>query len=208
MAQLQDFLQYVLPYVPGCSDPLAEQFIRDICIDFCAGSSIVQFTHDPISLVAGQTEYDIDTPQGTEATLILAASYRGMPMRVLKTGDNAFNGREIPAGNPSALLQSPKGTFTLDRTPESDQANVIQMLVSTKPKRTATGVDDVLLEYAYEIGQGVLGRLMLMPGQEFTKPEAAAVFTSTYNAAKVTARIRGERSFGAAGTSVRPRAFG
>jgi len=164
MAQLQDFLQYVLPYVPGCSDPLAEQFIRDICIDFCAGSSIVQFTHDPISLVAGQTEYDIDTPQGTEATLILAASYRGMPMRVLKTGDNAFNGREIPAGNPSALLQSPKGTFTLDRTPESDQANVIQMLVSTKPKRTATGVDDVLLEYAYEIGQGVLGRLMLMPG--------------------------------------------
>lgn len=208
MAQLQEFMQYVLPYTPGCTDPLAEQYIRDVCIDFCVGSSIAQFTVDPIDVQAGQVEYDIDTPTGSETSLILAASYNGVPLSIEKTGDSVFMGAALPIGTPNALMQAATNIFTLNSTPQFDAPGAIQMLVATKPTRTATSVADVLLEYAYEIGLGVVGRLLLIPGHEFSAPQLAAAYTATYSTAKFAARIRAERSFGAAPTRARPRAFG
>ena len=207
MAAIQDFLPYVLPYAHGCTDPLAEQYIRDVCIDFCIGSSIVQVTVDPIDVLAGQVEYDIDTPTGSETSLILAASYNGVPLNVEKTGDTVFLGAAIPIGTPSALMQAPTNTFTLNREPQFDALGAIQMLVATKPTRAASSVADVLMEYAYEIGQGVVGRLLLIPKQEFSNPQLSGIYTNTYTNAKLAARIRAERSYGSASTRVRPRSF-
>jgi len=208
MATIQDFMPYVLPSVQGCTDLLAEQHIRDVCIDFCIGSSIVQITLDPIDVLAGQAEYDIDTPNGSDTSLILAASYGGMPLTVEKTGDNVFLGSAVPVGTPTTLMQAPANIFTLNRTPQFDAPGAIQMLVATKPTRSAASVADVLMEYAYEIGQGVVGRLLMIPGQEFSAPQFAGIYTGIYSTAKHAARIRAERSFGSAGTRVRARPFG
>lgn len=194
MAALSDLLQYVLVYVPACPTMLVEQHLRDICMDFCMHAAIVRERLDPIDVVAGQTEYDIDVPFGTEVTMILSASYQGRQL--------------ADRGKYAGLALGADNTFTLDAAPAASAAGAISMLVATKPKRNANTVADILLnDYGYAIGQGVVGRLLLIPGQPFSAPGNAAAYTSAYLTARTDARIRAEAWFGAAAARVRPRRF-
>jgi hypothetical protein len=208
MAALSDFMPYVLPYVQGCTYPLAELHIRNICIDFCTHAPIVQERPDPIDVVAGQIEYDIDTASYTAATLILEAAYQLRPLAILKVGDINFEQAHQYQGEPRALMQSAQPTFTLDHTPAVDAPGAITMLVATKPTRMATNVADLLLnDYGFEIGQGVVGRLMMIPGHEWTNPAIAGAYTQIYERARTEARIRAEASFGQTGSRVMSRRF-
>jgi len=214
MASLSDFLPYVLPFVDGCSEPMAEQHIRDICIDFCAHSGVVQFSVDPIDVVQGQVDYDIDTPIGTVTHLIHEAWFQWRPLGVFKTGDIAnrpelyFPQPGSAGGTPVAIKQGPDNTFKLDIAPAESIPGAIVLLVSTKPTRKAATVDDLLLsDYAYEIGQGVAARLMRIPKKEFSDPASSMACEQIYQLARATARIRAEQSFGRTTSRVRPRRF-
>lgn len=209
MTPLSEFMPYVLPYVPGCTYPLAELHIRNICIDFCTQAPIVQEVLDPIDVALDQIEYDIDTTSQTEPTIILSATFRGRPLEIFKASDvNLERLREL-RGEPMGLMQQAEPVFELDRTPAEDAPGAIVLRVATKPTRAAMNVADVLFrDYAYEIGQGVVGRLQMMPGHDFTSLATAGYYASIYETARTAARIRAERSFGTAPVRVRPRRFG
>lgn len=87
MAYLSDFLPYVPPYLPGCSTPLAEMTIRQICIDFCNHSQVVQGQLDPMDIIKGQTVYDIETPNGSETVFIRQAFFRDGLMPIINRID-------------------------------------------------------------------------------------------------------------------------
>jgi len=216
MAQLSDFAPYILPYVPGCPSPLAEQHARDVCIDFCMRSLIVQLALDPIDAIQGQIENDLDTPNGTLTHLILEAWYEGRRMGQFKSGDTssqaeAFNllfaGADVDGGVPKSVQLTPTNTFLFDVAPAATSLAAVTMKVATKPTRTTTTVDDILFnDYADAIGQGVVSRLMRLPGQPFTSA-AWTVNQGVYEAARTGARIRATKSFGGAGMTVRSRRF-
>jgi len=202
-------MPYVLPYVAGCTYPLAELHIRDICIDFCTHAPIVQETLDPIDVAQGQTEYDIGTAPQTEPALILGATYRGRPLSILKADDINLAQTRQHMQEPRGILAGPRSVFELDYTPAEDAAGAIVLRVSTKPTRRATNVADVLFnDYAYEIGQGAIARLMMIPGHEFSAPALAGAYHENYLRARTEARIRAEQSFGRSSSRVQPRAFG
>ncbi|MFB9244946.1 hypothetical protein [Massilia antarctica] len=208
MANLSDFFAHVLPYVTGCSYPLAEQHIRDICIDFCSHAPVAQVATDPLDVVHGERQYDIDTPSESVATIILEAAYYARPLRIVKTGDMHLACLQGRTGEPWSIQQAATNVFTLDATPTQDAAQAIKLLVATRPTRTADTVADVLLDdYAFDIGQGVVGRLMRIAGHEFTNLAAAGLYTREYEIARTAARIRAEQSFGRTASRVRPRAF-
>jgi hypothetical protein len=216
MAQLSDFAPYVLPYVPGCPSPLAEQHTRDVCIDFCMRSLIVRLALDPIDAVVGQIENDLDTPNGTLAHTIIEAWYEGRPMGQFKAGDTnstaeAFNllfiGADISGGTPTAVQLTPNNTFLFDVAPSVASPAGVTMTVSTKPTRTTTTVDDLLFnDYADSIGLGVVSRLMRLPNQPFSS-SSWNIHQAMYESARTSARVRAEKSFGSAATFVRPRRF-
>lgn len=208
MATLTDFMPHVLPYVAGCSSPLAEQMVRTMCHDFCMHAAIVQTQLDPIDAVANVAAYDIDTPNGTDVTLILSASFAGSQLECVKTGDCAAFNMGMGTGTPSAFMQAVGNSFTLNVAPAQTVSKAIAMLIATKPARNATTVADVLLnDYGPEIGMGVVGRLMLMPGHKFSAPRDAFIYTQAYIAARTEARIRADMSFGSGESRVRPRRF-
>lgn len=214
MATLAEFMPHVLPLVPGCPAPLAELTLRAVAIDFCSHAPVVQEVLDPIDVIAGQQQYDIDLPYGSNVTLILEAFYLGQRMGVFKTGDEA-----MPDSRPAwltlhagpalyALRQAADNTFTLDRVPTDTVPGAIVLRVATRPAPMAGVLDDVLLaDYGYEIGAGTAARLMLMPGQLFSNPALAPTYQAIYVAARTEARIRADKSFGMAATRVRPRPF-
>lgn len=208
MAALTDFLPEVLPYVPGCSVPLAIKQLRAICIDFCSVAPIAQAIIDPIDLVAGEPEYDIDAPNGTDITLILSARLQGRKLDVFRLQDADFTAARTTMGTPNGLKQGPSNTLMLDISPSYDMPKALSLAVATKPKRNATIVADVLFsDYAYEIGQGTIGRLLLTPNQPFSAPGNAFAYTAIYERARTNARIRADEGFGQSSTRVRPRRF-
>jgi hypothetical protein len=206
MANLSDFMPRVLPYVVGCSYPLAEMHVRDICIDFCTHAPVVQVALDPISAVANQPDYDFESPSGSVVTLILEAWFQGVPLTTYKTGD--VIGINVTSGVPTAIKQSSDAKFTFNYVPNYDVVDAITMNVATKPSRKTMTVADTLLDdYGYEIGLGVASRLMLIPGQTFTNIQMAMQFKAEYEMKRADARIRAEASFGLAASFVRPRRF-
>lgn len=206
MANLSDFMARVLPYAKGCSYPLAEQHIRDICIDFCTKAPVVQVQLDPISAVTGQADYDLDPPSGTAVTLILEAWYQGCELATFKSGDGV--GLVAQPGWPSAYKQSGEAIFSLNFAPQADATDAIRLLVATKPTRKAATVADILInDYSHEIGIGVCSRLLKMPGFDFFNPALAIDFKNEYEVARTEARIRAEASFGRAQTCAKPRRF-
>lgn len=205
MAILNDFMPLILPYAQGCPAPMAELQLRLVCIDFCSHAPVVQVVLDPIDVIAGQAEYDIDTPFGTNVAFILDARYHGQGMAMAKTGDADY----LPdLRAPYALYQCASNSFSLDRAAVQDDPGAIVLRVSTRPTRLANTFDDVLLnDYSDAIGAGVVARLMMMPGQTFSNAALAGSYQAMYITARTDARIRADKSFGQATTGVRPRAF-
>lgn len=203
MAHLVDFAPFVAPLVPGCPAPLQEMTVRAVCMDFCSFAPVVQQVLDPIDVNAGQAQYDIDLLYGSNVTTILEAYWQGRRMQVIRRDDDL---RE--SGAPFALRQAADNTFLLLPTPTHDVPGAIVLRVATRPSSMATSVDDILLaDYGYEIGCGAAARLMLMPGQAYTNPQAGAAYQAIYTVARTNARIRAEASFGQASNRVRPRPF-
>jgi hypothetical protein len=77
MSAYSAFLDYVMPDVPGCTTQLAEHEIRNACIEFCENSLILQRDHDPVTIVAGIVDYDLEPPTGTLVTRVMKAWYKG-----------------------------------------------------------------------------------------------------------------------------------
>jgi hypothetical protein len=208
MAALTDFLPEVLPYLPGCSVPLALKQLRAICMDFCSVAPIAQATIDPIDLAAGEPEYDIDAPNGTDVTLILSARLNGRPLSIIGLNDADFSAARTTMGTPQGIKQTAGNSFLLDVSPTYDMPQAVALIIATKPKRNANTVADVLLnDYAYDIGQGAIGRLLMMPNQPFSAPANAFAYTALYERARTNARIRAEQSFGQTSARVQPRRF-
>lgn len=209
MASLSDFLPYVLPYVAGCSRPLAELHIRNVLMDFCAWAPIAQQVLDPITVIQGVRDYDFETEAGTFVTSVREVTFLGRPLAIYKLGDPQIDYTGQAAGPPSGIVLNANNAFSLNITPEATSMGALRMVVATKPGPQAQQVADLLLnDYGYEIGQGVVARLMKIPGQAFSAPGAAFAYEAPYLKARNDARIRAEASFGAAQTRVRPRRFG
>jgi len=209
MATLSDFLPHVLPYVPGCSRPLAELHIRNVLMDFCTWAPVVQQTLDPLTVVQDVRDYDFETDVGTVVTHVLEVKYRGRDIDIYKAGDPRIDRTGQRVEPPSGIILNANNAFSLNATPDTTVIGALQLLVATKPGPRAQQVADLLLnDYGYEIGQGAVARLMKVPGQTFSAPGAAYAYEAPYLKARTDARIRAEASFGGAQTRVRSRRFG
>lgn len=204
MASLADFMPHILPLVPGCPEPLAEMTLRGVLIDFCTFAPVAQEVLDPIDVIAGQPQYDIDLLFGVNATMILEAYYQGERMQVIHNNDDE-RGREAA---PFVLRQAADNTFTLYPTPTETVPGALELRVATRPSSLATQVSDLLLaDYGYEIGCGTAARLMLMPNQLFSNPALAPTYQTIYVNGRTNARVRAESAFGMAQMRARPRVF-
>jgi hypothetical protein len=204
MATLAEFLPHLLPLVPGCPQPLAELTLRGVLLDFCTVAPVVQQVLDPLDVVAGQAQYDIDLLYGVNVSQVLEAYYQNAPVSVIRRDDD----QRQPGSAPYALRQAADNSFTLVPTPTTDAPAALVLRVATRPSRLATSVDDLLLnDYGYEIGCGAAARLQLTPGQPFTNPQLAVINQTIYNVARTNARIRAEASYGRSANRVQPRRF-
>lgn len=190
MAALSEFLPYILPMVPGCSEPMAEQAIRRVARTFCRLTDIVQFTTDPIDIKTGVATYEMDIPAGTEILSFRDAWVGTRPLKFVGTFSantpfaqiDMVAGKKAPLNDPVEVFIRLPGTVVLYPTPKADLAKGLTVTLSLQPTLSADTIPDILAnDWIEAIANGAVSRLASMPKQPFTDPAVAADASSIYS---------------------------
>lgn len=215
MAKLSDFMPWIAPSAFGVLEPFAAQHIRDACIEFAEATGVIQ-TVEPADIVAGQALYELSPPAQSELVDVIAVYYGtkqlgSVPVDMIGHGGAARVGTdttiETASGTPVAYYQITPNDADIYLWPVPDEAAaaVLTVRASWRPTRTATLVDDVFFrDYAPDIANGALARILAVPGQPFTNPGQAAAFGAMFKAAISNTRAFARR--GSIRTSMRVRA--
>lgn len=206
MATLSSFYPYVLPDVSGCPEITVDVAIRSALIEFCEKSLVVQRDHDPITVVAGVIDYELEPPTGQIVTKVMKAWYKNVelspiaPDNVLYSTvyNTLWSGASKTESDPRNFLQKEERSITIYPFPKETEANALTMRVALKPSRKATTFEEILFEdYAEIIAFGAKYRLLSLSGKGWTNGPAASValakFSEGVNLARARASTGGTR---------------
>lgn len=190
MKPITSFLPRVLPYTPGCSEPLVLMALADAAIEFCERTLVIQRKLPSLSTQAGQSVYELDLPPQQSVAVITRVWVAGQPLGSV-AAEHAHHST-LPSGTPTSFFTSAQdGVLELLLAPvPTETGQPIEILASLSPVRGATELDDVLLEnWAEPIASGALVRLLTMPNQTFSDVATAAMMNQRFERQVSIARI-------------------
>lgn len=207
------FLDYVLPHVPGCTNEMALQEIKNTIIDFCEKSLILQTDHDPVTAIVGQIDYDLEPPKDRLVVRVMKAWYKGQLLEEMAPDDidtpsvyNQQSGYHVHRGDPLQFFQKEARTFSVYPIPNETVKQSITLRVALKPTRSATTIDDLIYEeYAETIGSGAISRLALSPGKPYSNAALANAHRALFQAGLNVARDRSQNGYVRASRQVKMR---
>lgn len=208
MTSYESFFPYILPEVPGAPEPVILLAIRSAAIEFCERSLILTRDHDPVTLVEGIIDYDLEPPvKDTLIIKIQRAWVNGNKIDPLAPDfiaaasvyNRLYEDYEAKPSTPQYYLQKEERSVTVWPVPDKNYRNGLTMRVALKPTRSSESVEDVIFEdYAEVIAAGALSRLMASTGKPYTNVQMAAVnkmmFDRGVNVAKLRANAGHVRS--------------
>lgn len=204
MKSHNDFLDYVMPHVPGATVNMALHEIKSTIIDFCEKSLILQETLDPIAVIANTSDYDLEPPKHRLVVKILRGWYKNRLLDAESTdniNDATLYNKHITdvvtrKGDPFVIMQKDPRTFTLYPEPSETVASAVTLRVALKPTRAVDTIDDFIFEdYAETIGHGVISRMALSPDKPYYDTKLAVARDALYRAGLNVARDRALKSF-------------
>lgn len=151
MRAWRDFFPEVLPFIAdGIPDPMLERRVLRSAQRFCERTRAWRVTLEPISLLAGVTNYEMELPQQTELVrLEEGALLDGMPIDLWRPGDRA-RGRYVSTVD--------RKTVELSCAPAAGQTLVL--VATLKPGLGAAGIEDFLFDqYSEVIADGSVARI-------------------------------------------------
>lgn len=168
MAGVGDFERFVLPFVEGAPTPAVEDAVVDSAIEFCTRTRVMRAMLDPVTLVPGMAEYELDPPDG--ASQITDVTGAWLPEGQILPLTRPRLAELFPAGWRAARAQSTRdvrgfycrmpGLLELVPALAVQAPRALLLEVAYAPVRNATEVPDLLLNrYAEQIAQGAAARL-------------------------------------------------
>jgi hypothetical protein len=209
MQALSAFFPRILPYLPGCSEPLAAQLLLDSAIDFCSNSLVLRQNLDPFKTAAGISQYDLDPPS-TQHNIdrVMGVTLTGQELR---PGMSEIVHNDLPTdkAKPRAFYTDrTDSVFTLYLTPPPDDSYSVVVAVALRPARTATTLDDDLYNiWINPVANGAIAKAMMIPDQPFTNPAQASYLQLAMAKQTNSSRVESTYGFIRGSMSVRPRPF-
>lgn len=195
MIKFEDMLNDVLPDVPGCTNEMAINALRNAAIELCTKSWIYTQPCDAQSTVIGQAEYDLDTFNGYKIVGIVSAAFNDAA--ILPAGVTSLNRSNLywqdDTGTPTNYFTNDYTTLRLYRIP--DLVGTLNVTVALTPTKTATGVENFIYDlYSEQLAAGAKARLMLIPSKPFTDLNTSREYRAQFAAAITDAKWRAHKS--------------
>lgn len=188
------FNPYVLQYVPGASDFMAEDAIKQACIEFCEKTYIWQYTIPPIDVVAGTNNYVMPTPAGTKAVGPIQVYY-DTNLLIPKSPDELadiyrMGDWQQVSGGPQYVTRVIKPEIILVPNPSTSNPDWLHIKTALAPTRDSDEIDSEIFEqWAEAIAWGARARLLAQPRQDYSDKagaiEALRMFRSEITRARI-----------------------
>lgn len=195
------------PSVPGCPQPIVEQYVRDAAIEVCERTLSWRYEQPKIRLTPGVYEYPYENPLGTEIHAFLSVSLNGESIEPATLEQLT---RKYPAwpdltpaqlSTPQNVCQLDADNFVLAPVPDDTVVYDLKMIVALKPLRTATGMAKTVLDDIENVVMhGALQHLLVLPNRTWTDRELASYHAKQY--AFKTSERRARANLGAARASM------
>lgn len=188
MKPVSSLFPRLLPLVPGCPEPLAQQALVDAAIAFCEDSQAIRSDLDTLYVVAGVSEYELEPPTSQSVTTVLDVTIDGARLKSLYFDESA--GLPATTGKPTHFYTTRNtGNLVLHFFPAPDARYKANVTVATRPTRTSTTLEEDLTDlWADAVVSGAVARIASIPGQPFTSIEMASAMGSMSVAASRNAR--------------------
>lgn len=207
MVSIDSFMSRVLPFVVGCSEPMARQAILDSAIDFCQCTNVIRQTLDTFSAIKGINNYDLETPNNQQKVArILSVTVDGREIAGIFEEDVSSLNHDatgVPSGFYTTRIDS---EFVLNLHPTPDAKYKIIVTAALAPTINATSVqDDLLNEWTQTVVDGAIARIAAIPNMPFTNPDI--VMMHKQNAMRGMSKAKTESYYGRVrgGTRIKPR---
>lgn len=203
MIAVSEFFPRLIPFVNGCTEPMAAQALVDSAIDFCQESLAVRLRLAPQQTAAGTPTFNITPPLDQLVARVL---------RVWVSGAEIGGGATDQVDDAQAARGRPCQYYTRQNAatlqgflyPVPDATYPLQVEVALRPTRSATTLEDELLDVWMEpVIEGAKARLMALPDQPFSNVGMAGA--AIKNAIYLTRKARIEVSYGRVRTTQRVR---
>jgi len=209
MKPLSAFYPRILPYLPGCPEPLVDQVLLNSAIEFCEASLTLRQNLDSFRTVVGKVEYDLDPPtKNHDINRVMGVTLDG---RELRPGLFEAIRNDMPTANAiprGFYTDRTDNTFTLRLSPPPDKVYPVTVSVTLRPARNAVLLDDDLYNIWIDpIVSGAIARAMQIPDQPFTNPGRAQELLMSASQQTVNSRIEGNFGLVRGSMRVRPRSF-
>lgn len=167
------FLPLVLQYVPDASDFMAEDAIKQACIEFCEKTYIWQYTVPAMDIVANQANYRLNTPVGTKAVGAIQVYY-DTSLMIPKGPDELadiyrMGDWQQVTGHPQYVTRVIKPEFLLVPIPTDNSPGSLHIKTALAPTRDSEEIDSEIYEqWAEAIAWGARARLLAQPRQDYS----------------------------------------
>lgn len=199
MAQWSDFLPHVLPFAPGCPDPVAEFNLREAARDFCARTRVWRTTLAPMTIAptAGIGPHAMPLPVDTELVRIERATMNGRLIDAVAEDALPVDWQQYPNTVRDCIFTQDALSVMTVPAYETDRTLVLD--VTLKPDYQAEDFPTHLAsQYMRAIADGALSLILMQPDKPYTNLALAGVKTAEFNdrVSVVANRVRrGSSSF-------------
>ena len=209
MQSYDSLVRDIILYAAHCPEPIATHAAKMTVIDFCRRTHWWKVTSDPVDLTAGEPNYFVEVPNGTEPISVVAVWYNNRPLWPMGFSTRnrfQFTNLSSQKGTPQAFTQDTLPELTLLPTPQFAETNALVMTVAVQPKRSADSADrDMMERYFDALVWGALSRVLSIPNQPFTSLDNAAIREKQYREEVTKAKIDANKALTAASLRVQPR---
>lgn len=182
----------VLPDVMGCPDVTIERAIRDACIELCAKGSAYVVQLDPIKVVAGVSEIDLELPTATRLVSVIRAQLGSQTLSPRSRDDLDRSSRDWrqESGMPREIAYESSTSIRLVPEPDQTLSSLLYIRVAVAPTKASTSIPDEIGERFYkEICAGAKANLMLMPGMPWTNPVLSQAHRALFDRALKESKV-------------------
>jgi len=177
MTDLDDFLPYIMPYAPGCSEPMARQALITAAKEFCQRTRLWR-SEDSFAL--SQDCNIVCAPDGANLYEIEYASLDG---RALEPIGYAELNREHPEWRTTEGLGKWISQVEHDSVVVAPAVSTgtLRLNLILAPADDAEQLPDFLAKhYRQIISWGALREILLVPNQSFTNADGAALYGARF----------------------------
>jgi hypothetical protein len=206
---LDNFRPLVAIEVIGCPVPMIDQALVLSAAEFCRSTLAWTEIQDPVLLLNGMSDYDIDVPTGAYLH-VLRDVWVGDRRLEARTMDELQGWRDAKSSEPAFYnMATERGVLTVFPQPFQVTGSSLVMRAAYAPNMGVTSLPDFLgREYLEAVCSGAKARLMLMAGVPWSNPALGGYHRQSFDGAVALARISEMHDRMPGRITVKPRSFG